>query len=148
MKNEGNEVTEDRGAVEAPKRPSVVARSFTLTLEEIQFLEKMGNDPDCPNVSEYLRRLIDKEMGQYEDDISKILKEIRRLKERTKEIAARIKRIAGGAAYYKERGDDVMAKQYSDEHLNLVDEYQNIEDTLRDINPVLEDLKRTLKIKE
>ena len=145
MKNEGTEGKEGTGAVEAPKRPSVVARSFTLTLEEIQFLEKMGNDADCPNVSEYLRRLIEKEMGQYEDDLSKIFKEHRRLNERKNEIAARIKRIAGGATYYKERGDDVMAKQYSDEHVNLADEFGNIADKLRDINPILENLKEILK---
>jgi len=146
MKKEGNEGTEGKGAVESPKRSSVFARSFTLTIEEIQFLEKNKDGSERANVSEYLRDLIDKDMGQYEDDMSRIFKEHRRLNERKNEIIARIKRISGGGSYYREKGDDIKAKQYEDEHMNLANELQNIYDILRSIKPILENLKETLKI--
>ena len=117
------------------ERKSVFARSFTLTIEEIQFLEKRGNDPEYASTSKYLRNIIDKEIKQYDDDLSRIFKELRKLREREKYIYERIK-----SAHIKA---NITKKEY----LSLADEVQNIGDILRSAKPLLDNLGEILKIK-
>lgn len=95
------------------------ARSFTLTAEEIQFLETKEN------VSEYIRKIIDKEMEPPEDnELSRISKGFEGLKRRL---------------YYV---NDYLDDELSDkERSKLLEEKQEREKALNDIKLLLGEIR-------
>jgi hypothetical protein len=98
------------------------ARSFTLTAEEIEFLETKEN------VSEYIRKIIDKEMKPPEDT------ELSRISIGFENLMRRL--------YYI---NEFLKGELSDEErIKKLEEKQEKEKALNDINLLLKEIRRIL----